>query len=679
MDEKEARWGREWKEQGRLYSMSRGKNEAGGFIRLGVSDLEKKWFCVFIPRGKRDKRGWVTMAEKLTQMVGSFGSSSNTQVVKDTGKIVGGSSYASIAKRALLGKTNVITVKAKREESVDLLKKLEYCVVASKIDNSGEDDDLERVGRRWAESWELKGSLGLARLGKGRVLLDFEDLEEARRVVSSGNRRMDGIQLGLDFWSPRSGCWTEEEEPEDIWVRLFGLPVSLWSSEIFKKVGDECGGFITVDDQTRTMGELQWARILVRGRGEAKPNVLEVEVEDEVYAVSLWWECRPVIRRSCRHSDGRHSSEDRGKEISRAEKRVRKGWVSVGLETLQTSEDGTGGQRSGSGRVSQSPTSSSWAPNGASLSPSVNPKQLRGGEGPGLKSGVLGLKLKGVAVSPEAGPSHRRDEVGCSYEGPMSPKAQFPQLVIKQREGPNSSAVQDRNSPQKKDPLQKGTAPGNPHVPEPFVARETEDLRKLYGVAGISETDKALKEEAMRYGMGLCSWGKRDVGTSLLNSSNFDRTPGGEFFDHSGDWNEEDRDDNTMWLTVYEGCNEGRSGGKELGAKISHSDKGKGIAGIGDICDSQTERGEQEDKWEENGLVKFSQFLGFSTEGLEKEILNFLTKIRKRREKIHSKELLDKSKFERELKRLECSINYEGGIKQKGSVQGKGRQIVIAQ
>ena len=57
--------------------------------------------------------------------------------------------------------------------------------------------------------------------------------------------------------------------------------------------------------------------------------------------------------------------------------------------------------------------------------------------------------------------------------------------------------------------------------------------------------------------------------------------------------------------------------------------------------------------------------MGFSTKGLEKEILDFLVKIRKRRKKIHSKGLLEKSKFERELKRLECSINYERGKKQK--------------
>ena len=183
----------------------------------------------------------------------------------------------------------------------------------------------------------------------------------------------------------------------------------------------------------------------------------------------------------------------------------------------------------------------------------------------------------------------------------------------------------------------------------------------------------------MRYGTGSCSWGKRALGASHLNSILFYWTPGGEFYDHSGDLDEEVRADNTMWLTVYEACNERINGCKELGVIKSSSDKGRGMEGVGDTYDAQVERSEPEGKWEESGLAKFSQFLGFPTEGLEKEILNFFTKIRKRREKIHSKERLEKSKFERELKRLECSINYEGGMKQKGSIQGKGRQIVIVQ
>ncbi|RVW26531.1 hypothetical protein CK203_103819 [Vitis vinifera] len=84
----------------------------------------------------------------------------------------------------------------------------------------------------------------------------------------------------------------------------------------------------------------------------------------------------------------------------------------------------------------------------------------------------------------------------------------------------------------------------------------------------------------------------------------------------------------------------------------------------------QEERGWEEVSWEESDLARFSKFLGFSTEGLEKDILEFLVKIRKRRERVHSKVLLEKSRFERELKRLECSINYEGG-RRRSVVQGK--------
>ena len=53
-----------------------------------------------------------------------------------------------------------------------------------------------------------------------------------------------------------------------------------------------------------------------------------------------------------------------------------------------------------------------------------------------------------------------------------------------------------------------GSDPGRTHAPEPFVAWETEDLRKLNGVVRISETDKALEEESTRYGRGCVLGGK---------------------------------------------------------------------------------------------------------------------------------------------------------------------------
>ncbi|RVW63586.1 hypothetical protein CK203_057419 [Vitis vinifera] len=267
LDEKASGWGREWKEQGRTFSMSRGTNIAGEFIRLGVFDLARKHFCIFVPRGR-----------------------------KETGE-----------------------------------------------GNAGEEDDLEKLGQHWAKSWELKGSLGLAKMEKGRGWI----LESKERVLD------------------------REEKAKEIWVRLFGLPVSFWSPEILKKAGDACGGFITADEPTKTLGELQWARILVRSRGDARPSVLEVEVEEEVYEIALWWECRPVIRRSSSQAESHYSSEVGG--------------------------EGTGGQRAVGVFLFLMKVEAQYPRRGSNLGQSI-------------------FKPK---CQPK-GPSGRPDEVGCSITGPVS-------------------------------------------------------------------------------------------------------------------------------------------------------------------------------------------------------------------------------------------------------------------
>ena len=50
-DTRTGKWVRNWRERGR-YSLLRDENKGGCFIRLGVEDLEKKRFNIFIPKGK---------------------------------------------------------------------------------------------------------------------------------------------------------------------------------------------------------------------------------------------------------------------------------------------------------------------------------------------------------------------------------------------------------------------------------------------------------------------------------------------------------------------------------------------------------------------------------------------------------------------------------------------------
>ena len=146
---------------------------------------------------------------------------------------------------------------------------------------------MERLGWLMARSWGLQGKLGLARLEKGRILLEFEYVGEAKRALSSGNKLVGGVQLGLERWSPRCGSEDEGGSRKEVWVKILGLPVSLWVPSILRKVGDECGGFVAMDPQTEKMVDLEWARILVKTKNGVLPSRLDIVVEVVCYSLSL--------------------------------------------------------------------------------------------------------------------------------------------------------------------------------------------------------------------------------------------------------------------------------------------------------------------------------------------------------------------------------------------------------
>lgn len=71
-------------------------------------------------------------------------------------------------------------------------------------------------------------------------------------------------------------------------------------------------------------------------------------------------------------------------------------------------------------------------------------------------------------------------------------------------------------------------------------------------------------------------------------------------------------------------------------------------------------------------MERFSKFLGFSTDGIEGEILNLLLRTKRRREQNIKKEISGATKFDRELKKLEWSVNYNGAKKKKSLVRVGG-------
>ena len=59
--------------------------------------------------------------------------------------------------------------------------------------------------------------------------------------------------------------------------QIFGLPIHLWSCSILKTIGDGCGGFIKLDEESFSALVLRWVRILVRVDGKKLLQSVEME------------------------------------------------------------------------------------------------------------------------------------------------------------------------------------------------------------------------------------------------------------------------------------------------------------------------------------------------------------------------------------------------------------------
>ncbi|RVW66520.1 LINE-1 reverse transcriptase-like [Vitis vinifera] len=279
-EEKEDRWVKEWKEQGRSFSLLRSVNKAGCFLRLGVMDLEQKQYRIYIPKGRGEKTGWSAMAENLQVLLRRSIDRKNQMQEGKVGENMDlKRTFAEVVKKPICRAISPVQVKVWRKEIQSNLEKLEHCVVGS---------------------WNPRSSTGFL----------------------SGEKIMGAIRLRFEKWSPWSGCREEKEESNEIWVRIYGLPVLLWNPTVLRRVGEECGGFIDIDSKTKKLEELQWARILVRSNGGDKPSTLEIGIEEEVFTLALW--------------DDNSSRSGSHVEVESAVERT---------EALLSSEEGTGDRR----------------------------------------------------------------------------------------------------------------------------------------------------------------------------------------------------------------------------------------------------------------------------------------------------------------------------------------------
>ena len=97
-----------------------------------------------------------------------------------------GKSYAEAVVQSKEKESAAARVELGKRELSRSMGKLVHCLVGSWDTSFGKGEDLREWGTKLAKFWCLKGKLGIAKMERGKALLEFEFLAEAEKALKIG-------------------------------------------------------------------------------------------------------------------------------------------------------------------------------------------------------------------------------------------------------------------------------------------------------------------------------------------------------------------------------------------------------------------------------------------------------------------------------------------------------------
>ena len=165
------------------------------------------------------------------------------------------------------------------------LGSLQFCLIG-KWKIKPDPHPTAKVMEVWfKDAWRLNEEVKLTVLN--------EDL--LKWVLESGRRSFKGGVLQMEWWRPEAGCLRRKDSIQEVWIRVVGLPLHLWKPEILRKLGDACGGFVALDENTKKKMEVRWARLLIKVEGKSRPSVVNILEGPRSFELQIWWEIPPWV------------------------------------------------------------------------------------------------------------------------------------------------------------------------------------------------------------------------------------------------------------------------------------------------------------------------------------------------------------------------------------------------
>ena len=263
---------------------------------------EAKKYCLVFPEGKGILGGWALLAEKLRsprvlthdEPKGVFDFfRTESRVGAPEGKAK--NSYVDTVKSRVRRLGKAVWLQLGEKDVLSGRELLDRCLVGRWGESPLPAPNLFALGSWGRSHWNPKRGVKFVRLGSPFIKIEFENKAEVEKVLLRRLHCFKETFLYLERWNPKVGCFQNCEQVKEAWVRVVGLPLHFWSREVFRKIREGCGGFVTVDEDIVAFKELQWARILVKSKGLEWPTSLQVVVGSSCFSIQLWWEVQPRV------------------------------------------------------------------------------------------------------------------------------------------------------------------------------------------------------------------------------------------------------------------------------------------------------------------------------------------------------------------------------------------------
>ncbi|KAH0654347.1 hypothetical protein KY289_032025 [Solanum tuberosum] len=270
------RWGR--KIEAYIFRVYQNFNSYGRFVRVEAWLGDKK-SSVIIPE-IIDNGGWEDIANKILRFLWRPPMQSDRWNPNSQAR-----SFCEVSKMEKWP-----TIESSRPNQAiptttsDNCNFLDKCLVGRFNDSFHNNPHYDTIQKWFYKRWKMTAGLKVSPISHNLFLFEMPSRQEAARV-KAGDWFWNGRRLSLDWWSPLVNLDTKVLPSGDRWIKAFGIPLHAWLKSSFQKIGELCGGYVDIDEDTKKKSNLLWARICIKDKNRNLPCKLELKVADLSYEI----------------------------------------------------------------------------------------------------------------------------------------------------------------------------------------------------------------------------------------------------------------------------------------------------------------------------------------------------------------------------------------------------------